>query len=517
MRDFIFPVRHDGDVGLQAQLRRQLIDAILDGRLSGSDPLPSCRRLAHSLGVSRNTVVLAYQALADEGLLISRERIGYFVNTEMAFQQRPGENGDRSGDRSAGARPGLSGGLSGGPASFPEADGAPAVDWFNRLQLRPSEQAHLTKPRNWRRYPYPFIYGQPDPKLFPVSTWRMCSRQALGVEAIQTWTEDNFNDDDPRLIEEIRTRVLPRRGIKAQPQEILVTLGAQNALFLIAQLLAGPGRVLAVENPGYVDVRNIFSLHGTELRPIPVDGDGMVVDERLDGCACAYVTPSHQSPTTVTLPLERRMALLERAQRSDFVIIEDDYEAESNFLHAPTTALKAMDRSGRVIYIGSFSKYLGPGLRMGYMVASAEFILEARLLRRLMLRHPATNNQRTMALFIAGGHYDALVHRLQRDFRTRWETMGEALEPLLPQFQRRPSCGGTSVWLEGPKSLDTDILAREALSEGIVIEPGSAHFLSPKPPRNFMRLGFSSIEPERIGPGLEALGRLVTRSMQLGH
>jgi GntR family transcriptional regulator/MocR family aminotransferase len=492
LRDFIFPVRHDGEVGLQAQLRRQLIDAILDGRLSGSDPLPSCRRLAHSLGVSRNTVVLAYQALADEGLLISRERIGYFVNTDMVFQQI------------------------GGQVTFPEQEGAPAVDWFARLRLRPSEQQHLTKPRNWRRYPYPFIYGQPDPKLFPVSTWRMCSRQALGVEAIQTWTEDNFNDDDPRLIEEIRTRVLPRRGIKAQAQEILITLGAQNALYLIAELLAGSGRVLAVENPGYVDVRNIFSLRGTELRPVPVDGDGMVVDERLDGCTCAYVTPSHQSPTTVTLPLERRMALLERSQRSDFLIVEDDYEAEANFLHAPTTALKAMDRSGRVIYIGSFSKYLGPGLRMGYMVGAAEFIHEARMLRRLMLRHPATNNQRTMALFIAGGHYDALVHRLQRDFRTRWEAMGEALERHLPQFRRRPSCGGTSFWLEGPKSLDTDILAREAIGDGIVIEPGSAHFLSAWPPRNFMRLGFSSIDPERIEPGLEALSRLVNRAMQLG-
>src|SRR3546814_3196914 len=117
------------------------------------------------------------------------------------------------------------------------------------------------------------------------------------------------------------------------------------------------------------------------MRPIPVDSDGMVVDERLDGCACAYVTPSHQSPTTVTLPLERRMALLERAQRGDFLIVEDDYEAEANFMHAPTTALKAMDRSGRVIYVGSFSKYLGPGLRMGYMVGAAEFIHEARMLR----------------------------------------------------------------------------------------------------------------------------------------
>src|SRR3546814_15371572 len=135
----------------------------------------------------------------------------------------------------------------------------------------------------------------------------------------------------------------------------------------------------------------------------------------------------------------------------------DDYEAEANFMHAPTTALKAMDRSGRVIYVGSFSKYLGPGLRMGYMVGAAEFIHEARMLRRLMLRHPATNNQRTLALFIAGGHYDALVHRLQRAFRTRRAVMGQALQRHLPQLLQRPSCGGTSVWLEGPHDRKSDV------------------------------------------------------------
>src|SRR3546814_17305301 len=131
-----------------------------------------------------------------------------------------------------------------------------------------------------------------------------------------------------------------------------------------------------------------------------------------------------------------------------------------------------MDRSGRVIYVGSFSKYLGPGLRMGYMVGAAEFIHEARMLRRLMLRHPATNNQRTLALFIAGGHHEALVHRLQRDFRTRWAVMGPALKRHLPQFLPRPSCGRTRVWVVGPKSPDTDNPTREATGAGTCLGPG---------------------------------------------
>ncbi len=488
MRDLIFPVEHDSGVGLQAQLRRQLVDAILDGRLSPDEPLPSCRRLAQGLGVSRNTVVLAYQALADEGLLISRERVGYFVNAELARAEAKGER----------------------PAEVGQE--RKPVDWFARLQVRPSEQQRIEKPRNWQRYPYPFIYGQADPALFPTAAWRLCSRQALGLDSIRSWTEDSFGEDDPLLIEEIRTHVLPRRGIRAAPNQIMITMGAQNALFLIARLLAGPKTTIGVENPGYVDVRNIFELAGARLKPIPVDGEGLVVGPALAACDCVYATPSHQSPTTVTLPLERRIALLDAAARDDFFIIEDDYEAETNYVSSPTTALKSMDKTGAVIYVGSFSKHLAPGLRIGYLVASEELVGELRPLRALTLRQPPANNQRTMAYFISGGYHDALVHRLQRTYSARWEAMRAALARHLPHMATTPSFGGTSFWLRGPDWLDSDVLARRALTEGLVIEPGSVFFLASKPPRNHFRLGFSSIPTEKIEPGIEKLAGLIKKT-----
>jgi GntR family transcriptional regulator/MocR family aminotransferase len=491
VRDLIFPVQHNSGVGLQTQLRQHLVDAILDGRLSGEEPLPSCRRLAQALGVSRNTVVLAYQALADEGLLISRERVGYFVNSEMVFEQSDAPANDATAPAAARSR----------------------VDWWHRLSVRPSEQLQLAKPGNWKRYPYPFIYGQTDPKLFPVSAWRMCSRQALGIDAIQHWSEDSFNDDDPRLIEEVRARVLPRRGVKASPNEILITMGAQNAIYLIAQLLSRSGRTIGFEDPGYVDARNIFALTGASLKPLPIDSEGIIVDRSLDACDCVYVTPSHQSPTTVTLPLARRVALLDKAESADFIVVEDDYEAETNFVSAPTTALKSMDRSHRVVYVGSFSKYLAPGLRIGYMVGSEEFIHEARLLRRLILRHPPANNQRTVALFIAGGYYDALVHRLQRGYRARWEAMGEALSDFMPACRISQSSGGTSFWIRGPEGLDSDVLASKALGQGIVIEPGSIYFLRDGAPRNYLRLGFSSIELDKIRPGIQRLADLIDQQL----
>ena len=500
MRELLFPVEHGGDVGLQAQLRRHLVDAILDGRLDSDSPLPSCRRLAHALGVSRNTVVLTYQALADEGFLISRERVGYFVNAEMRAGAGLARNG---GDGAAAAPPEARGG------DGPDTWNAP--NWPKRLRLRPSEQPRIEKPRNWRRYPYPFIYGQADPELFPVAAWRMCSRQALGVQAIHRWTEDSFDEDDPLLIEEVRTRVLPRRGIRAAAEEILITMGAQNAIYLVAQLVAGPGTTVGVEDPGYVDARNIFALTGARIKPIPVDEHGMQVDRAVERCDCVYVTPSHQSPTTATMPMERRVSLLERASRRGFCVIEDDYEAESNFVGAPTSALKSMDREQTVIYVGSFSKSLAPGLRVGYMVAAAPLIAEARRLRRLILRHPPSNNQRTVALFVSGGYYDSLIHRLQRAYQGRWEAMGEALARHLPDSTTMPSFGGTSYWLRGPEGLDTEVLARAALEDGVVIEPGAVHFHGPERPRNTFRLGFSSIPVEKIAPGIEKLAHIIDR------
>jgi len=493
MRELLFPVQHDSDVGLQAQLRRHLVDAILDGRLDSDSPLPSCRRLAHALGVSRNTVVLTYQALADEGFLVSRERVGTFVNAEMRGGAGPVQD------------------LPQPLAEERSADNRNAPDWRKRLRLRPSAQPRIEKPRNWRRYPYPFIYGQADPELFPVAAWRLCSRQALGLQAIQRWTEDSFDEDDPLLVEEVRTRVLPRRGIRAAPQEIRITMGAQNALYLVAQLLAGPGTTVGVEDPGYVDARNIFALTGARLRPIPVDENGMRVERAVERCDCVYVTPSHQSPTTVTLPMERRVALLESASRRGFCVIEDDYEAEANFVGSPTSALKSMDREQSVVYVGSFSKSLAPGLRIGYLVAAAPLISEARLLRRLILRHPPSNNQRTVALFISGGYYDSLIHRLQRVYQSRWEAMGEALERHLPQSATTPSFGGTSYWLSGPEGLDAEAMARAALEEGVVIEPGAVHFFGPKRPRNTFRLGFSSIPAEKIAPGIKKLAEVIDR------
>lgn len=481
MRDLLFHLQPEAQTSLQAQIRQKLVAAITGGHIPVDERLPSSRQLAKALGVSRNTVTLAYQMLIDDGFLIGRERSGYYVNRSIIEER---------------------------VVPLKRAEGG-RVDWPRRLRVSPADQVNIDKPEGWTRLRYPFIYGQVDMSLFPIAEWRDCSRLALGRKWLDDWTSDHHARDDPMLVEQIRMRLLPRRGVMAGEDEILVTLGAQNALYLLASLLVSRATRVAIENPGYPDVRNIFALASEHVLPVPVDRDGLVVDERLERAEVLYTTPSHQAPTTVTMPESRRRELLDKASRSDFLIIEDDYEFETNYVSAPSPALKSLDRDGRVIYVGSLSKTLFPGLRLGYLVAPPELIREARALRRLMVRHPPNTGQRTAALFLALGHHDALLMRLRRAYAERWRAIGDAIARHLPDVRRMPSQGGSSVWLEGPRGFDADAMARTALAAGVVIEPGSVYFAEEPRPRNFFRLGFSSIGAERIEAGVAELARMM--------
>ncbi|MBT3557297.1 MAG: PLP-dependent aminotransferase family protein [Rhodospirillales bacterium] len=492
MQDVIFHLKRDGTSSIQAELRQQLVAGILGGQIPTGEPLPSSRLLAKRLSISRNTVSIVYQALVDDGYLLSMERRGFFVNPDIR-------------DASMTARSANNGSVSESSA----APSANAPDWPSMFQVLPSAQRNINRPSDWQSYPYPFIYGQVDKDLFPIVEWRECSRQALGRKGLDAWAADSYNSDDPLLIEQIRTRLLPRRGIMADEDEILVTLGAQNALYLLSSLLVRPGVKVAMEEPGYQAARNAFLLKSNDLQSMPLDQEGLIVDERLNDCSFVYVTPSHHYPSTVTMSLARRRALLDAATDYGFVIIEDDYEFETNYLSEPIPALKSLDRDDRVIYVGSLSKSLFPGLRLGYMVGPRQLISEVRALRRLMLHHPPNNNQRTAALFMALGYHDTLIKRLHKVYRERWQKMGEALEKHLPNSSDVPSFGGTSYWVRGPKGLDSEELAARALEKGVVIEPGHMTFARTRPPKNFFRLAFSSISAEKIEPGIKIIRQLI--------
>ncbi len=482
MRYSLFSVDRSDSSTLQSQIREMLVSAILSGQLAENTPVPSTRALAKRLKVSRNTVMLAYQALAADGYLITRERSGFYVSPEV--MENLGQ-----------LRESLT------PQEQVPGD---RVDWAAKLRLTPSTQFNILKTENWHSYPYPFIYGQVDPTLFPISAWRDCVRQTMSIKWLDAWTDDRFTADDPMLIEQIQRRILIRRGVIADPDEILVTMGAQNALFLIAHLLVKPDTPVALEDPGYPDVRNIMQLRSTDIRAIPVDEQGICAD-MLGDAKLVYVTPSHQFPTNTTMTMERRREVLEWAAKADALIIEDDYEYETNYRGQPTAALRSIDASGRVLYVGSLSKSIMPGLRIGFIVAPKPVIKEIRAMRRLMLRHPPGNNQRSVALFLAQGSQDALISKLHHAYSNRWNTLSEAMETHFPGWAQVSAFGGSSFWVSGPPDLDARELAKEALTRGVLIEPGDVFFTRPAQGMSYFRLGFSSIHAEKIEKGIEFL------------
>jgi len=492
MRDWLVHIKRNEHASLQTQIREALVSGILDGQLARDEPIPSTRKMAKNLGVSRNTVVLAYQGMLDDGYLIARERSGYYVSDKAL--EGPALSKPRKKMRAMMA-------------------GLGSVGWEDRILKHPAAQENITKPLDWQSYPFPFIYGQVDHNLFPIAEWRECARQALGRKWLGSWTNDTWAFDDPLLVEQVRRRILPRRGIMAGEDEILITLGAQNALYLLTSLLVDDKTRVAMEDPGFPDMRNLFRLKTGNVNLIPVDAHGLSITDALVNSDLVFTTPSHQFPTTVTMPLERRLELLKLASQRNFVIIEDDYEFETNYVNEPCPALKSLDDDGRVIYVGSLSKTLFPGLRLGFLVGPKALVAEARALRRLMVRHAPNNNQRTAALFLSLGHHDTLIRRLHRAYRTRWEIMGAALEKYMPASTRIPSFGGTSFWVKGRDGLDTEMLASAAAAKGLLIEPGRINFGTPSPPRNYFRLAFSSIEDKRIEPGVKLLAQTIDETI----
>ena len=218
-----------------------------------------------------------------------------------------------------------------------------------------------------------------------------------------------------------------------------------------------------------------------------------------------FTTPSHQAPTNATMPLARRHALLERAAAMDALIVEDDYEFEMAFLRPPLPALKSLDTEGRVIHVGSFSKSIFPGLRLGYLVGAAPFIREARALRASVLRHPPGLMQRTAAYFLGLGHHDSLIRRMGRVYAERRAVMETALADHGLEVAGRGAFGGSSIWMRAPDGVDTARLDARLRARGVLIEPGAPFFHGPDRPREFYRLAYSSISAERIPDGIAAL------------
>jgi len=469
---------------LQSQTRQKLVEGIIVGSFPSGTKLPSSRKLAQQLEVSRNTVVLVYQTLIDEGYIESRERSGIYVAAQV--QQ--------------------------GKVSITQASNHLLQPTDNNYRFKGALATtnNTSCPANWQNFPYSFIDGKFDSSLYPVKEWREATNKANTTREIYQWSQLQGKEDDPMLLDEIRSKILPRRGIQASRDEILITAGSQQALFLITQLFVNNSVKVAVEEPGYPEMRELLLNQGAELVYQPLDAMGMVVNEQLDSCDIIYTTPSHQTPTSITMSMARRDELLKKAHQQDMLIIEDDFEFESNFLGQPHPALRSLDKDNRVVYVSCLSKVLASAVQIGFIVADSCVIAELKKLRKLVMRNPPLNNQRAVGYFLSLGHYDAYMMHLHKVFFDRWLTLREALNIYLPNsIDTGPIQGGTAYWVTGPEQLNGEYLIEKAAEMGILIEPVKRYFATPDHPENCFRLGVTGIPDEKIREGVSKLAELI--------
>jgi len=467
-------------------LRDQICEMVSAAHVLSADKrLPSCREMAEQLGVSRNTVFAAYGRLIDLGLVVARDRSGYYVNPLIQ------ENTSADSKVADNSNPTCK---------------APVQ--FESLDLVPVEN-----PLNWTSYPYPFIYNQIDPDLFPVDAWRECTRLALGTTQMPAWRDDSVESDSAQLAQQLRQRLLSSRGIYANEDEILITLGAQNALFIIGATFAHKKKPIAIEDPGFFGARNAFNLTGNRIIGVPTDKEGLVVDAIPTGCQLVFTTPSHQFPTMVTMSERRRKRLLQLAEANDYLIIEDDYEAEMNYFNSRSQSLRSLDQHDRVIYIGSLSKTVSPGIRLGFMVAHRDIIKQARIVRGVMMRHPPTIVQEVVALFFRLGYYDSHLRNIERRYKKRWHAMNDSIAKHLGMLHRSDTQGGTSFWLTGPAGFDATELSVRLRSRGVLIDVGEMFCLNGDN-RSF-RLGFAFVPVKKLDEGIRLIAEEVRSQLQL--
>ena len=472
---------------LQKQIRRQIAIGIVNRQYPLHRPLPSIRQLSNELGVSVTTVTLAYDALKQDGFVESRNRSGFYVNPDVLTDLGHALKREVPADMAL-------------PPSKLDYEAFFAGRSFNLQRVvKPSDVLV--------RYRYPFVCGLIDPSLFPITSWRECVRDSVNVVEIANWATDYSAIDDEMLIEQLIQRVLARRGIVAHSDEVLVTVGGQQALYIAIKLLLSPGETIGVEDPGYPDVINMAEIEGITVKRLPIDRKGLVLSSAVGDCKCLFVTPSHQFPTTVTMPLDRKIELLNLTKRNGQFVIEDDYEADISFNMTPPRALKSLDAWGNVIYTGSLSKSLLPGLRIGHLVADREFVREARALRHHILRHPPVNNQRSVALFLQRGYYDRFVAKLTCIYKERCAVMHEALEQYFPGTSTKPEYGGGSIWLRLPDEVDAGILRQLVEAEGVFFETGGFTFSDERNNRNHIRLGYSVIDGSLIPVGIDKIAQ----------
>lgn len=467
----------DGQGPRYGQLIRAFKNAILDGRLPADARLPASRVLARDLELSRNTVLAAYEQLQAEGFLVGKVGSGSYVGSIA-----PGKaNARRS-------------------AAIPAAPLSP----FARRALANGDGAFIPGHQH-ADLRYNLQYGTPLTNPALASAWRR------EVNRAAEHAEFDYPDAQglPALRENICDYLARRRGMQAEPGDVLIVSGTQQAFALAARVLLSAGDGVALEDPHYRGARQAFVAQGARVHGCRVDGEGVVPESLPASARLAVITPSHQFPTGALLPLSRRMALLEWAAARRAWLVEDDYDGEFRYGGRPLAALKSLDRDDRVIYIGSFSKALFPALRLGYMVIPAALRQAMVAAKWLEDRGCAPLEQAALARFIADGGFERHLRRAAQTLRARRTAMLTGLQRHAgDNVEVADSHAGMHItaWLNGMTHADSERLVAHARDRGLGLYTLAPYYLKP-PSRPGLLLGFAGLPPADVEAAMRLLGK----------
>ncbi|HEX9929008.1 MAG TPA: PLP-dependent aminotransferase family protein [Pyrinomonadaceae bacterium] len=485
------------DVKSKVPLYRQIYEtirrSILTGEFYSGKQLPASRHLAKQLGVSRMTVLNAFDQLLAEGYLEGKTGAGTFVARHLPeeFLQTAPVKGQKSGGKIS--------------------DRQLILSRYGKNILRENRtilQSNQTTP------PVPFQHGLPAIDQFPFDVWtkiankkyRTLEREAFGYGQPSGFTH---------LREAISAHLKSVRGVVCAPEQVIITGGAQQALDLIGRIFIEPRSKVLIENPGYFGAKQILQTFDAKFVPVPVDEEGFNLNAVLRqsrNARLAYVTPSHQFPLGATMSLARRLNLLEWAKKNDCWIVEDDYDSEFRYEGRPLPSLQGLDRDGRVLYIGTFSKTLFPALRLGCVVVPPDLIETFTAARSLSGSQSPLIDQATLAEFIAEGHFGRHIRRMRRLYEERQGILVSEIEKhLAGKLDVKNSTSGMHVigWL--PDGVDDKYIAKQAALSGIKTAALSAHSLT-KWQRGGLILGYTAVNEKQIKNGVKQLTKVLENS-----
>ena len=465
---------------LHRQIYEQWRTGILTGRFRRGERVPSTRELATTLAVSRSTVTESYEQLIAEGYLDATQGSGTFVCHELPDEAlRPGR------------------------ARITVKDEEPAIRLSRYGAGLCEDFVYPEIPPGFIR----FTHWRPDLERFPFALWRkLVTRHLRGAKHELYDYADLFDYAEQSagyapLRREIAAYVARSRAVRCTPEQVVIVNGSQQGLDLCVRLLLEPGDAVAFENPGYQGARQIFQAYGAPLRPARIDDDGIVIGDLGRKARLVYVTPSHQFPTGVSMSLARRLELIEWARGQSAAIIEDDYDSEYRYSGAPLPSLQGLSRGVPVIYIGTFSKVMFPGLRIGYVVAPQRLVAALKRAKWLADRHTSLLDQAALTDFIREGHLERHIRRMRRLYGRRRQVL---VESLARHFGAGAQVRGDAAGMHLLVKFDDDRIAERAAASKVLLMSASAYYLT-KAPRGEFIFGFSSIGEGTIREGVKRL------------